>query len=122
MNAFAQAFRYAGAHSKALEMDKIQALLEARGNFDAHMTISSEGKQDLLWWLTNVAMSGRSISEGKEEVTLFTDASNEGWGAHIGQDSTGRRWSQEEKEDHITSWNLGRLSLLKVMSKFLQTT
>ena len=37
-----------------LENDKVSSLRLNTGNFDAPAKISSEGKQDLEWWLGNV--------------------------------------------------------------------
>ena len=46
MVAFAQAFNYAEAHIKSLEIDKIRALKDARGDFEATMTVSSQSRKD----------------------------------------------------------------------------
>ena len=37
----------------------------------------------------------------EHEKVIFTDASNAGWGAHSGQDSTGGLWSHPEKHQPI---------------------
>ena len=99
--AFAQAFKYAEAHTKWLEIEKAEALRRARGDFDQRMQITDRGRSDIQWWLENVDRSGRLIRVPKPNLTLHTDASNEGWGAHVGERSTGGRWSPEEGEDHI---------------------
>ena len=111
MIAFTTAFDYAGIHVKALEMDKIRALKHARGNFDDFMAISKEGKEDILWWLHNVRSSGRHIRIINPDCTLFTDASEEGWGAHVGDQATGGRWAQEEAQDHINVLELRAIAL-----------
>ena len=38
---------------------------------------------------------------GDPEIIIFTDASNEGWGAHVASNATGGRWPGIEKQDHI---------------------
>ena len=56
----------------------------------------------LDWWLdeTNV-LRGQPLHPLQHSVQLFTDASNEGWGAHLG-DSTARGvWSPMESLLHI---------------------
>ena len=101
MTAFSQAFRYAEAYGKALDRDKVEALREARGDFRARMVLSEGSRRGILWWLRNVERSGRPVRETDPVVTLFTDASNEGWGAHLEDRTAGGRWTEQEKEAHI---------------------
>ena len=44
-------------------------------------------------------------------IQLFTDASNEGWGAHLEQTSTKGLWSDREKRLHINVLELKVVSL-----------
>ena len=44
-------------------------------------------------------------------IQLFTDASNEGWGAHLDQNSTKGLWSDREKRLHIYVLELKAVSL-----------
>ena len=44
-------------------------------------------------------------------IQLFTDASNEGWGAHLDQSSTKSLWSDREKRLHINFLELKAVSL-----------
>ena len=44
-------------------------------------------------------------------IQLFTDASNEGWGAHLNQSSTKGLWSDGEKRPHINILELKAVSL-----------
>ena len=55
----------------------------------------------LGWWqnLTNV-MRGEDLHPKDHSIQLFTDASNEGWGAHLDQSSTKGLWSDREKATH----------------------
>ena len=99
--AFSQAFKFGEAHTKLVEIEKAQSLREAKGNFDAQMQLSNRARQDIRWWIENIECSGKLVRMPKAKVTLHTDASNEGWGAHTDVHSTGGRWSQEEEEDHI---------------------
>ena len=101
MVAFAQAFKYAEGHLKRLEIEKIEALRESKGDFDAKMTLGKGGREDIHWWLQNVGSSGRPIRPRKHGCVLFTDASSQGWGAHLGDKVAGGRWSEEEEGDHI---------------------
>ena len=56
----------------------------------------------LDWWQnpSNV-MKGADLHPKDHSIQLFTDASNEGWGAHLDQNSTKGLWSDREKRLHI---------------------
>ena len=56
----------------------------------------------LDWWLdVNNVLTGQPLHPLQHALQLFTDASNEGWGAHLG-DSTARGvWSIPESRLHI---------------------
>ena len=56
----------------------------------------------LDWWQnpSNV-MKGADLHPKEHSIQLFTDASNEGWGAHLDQNSTKGLWSDREKRLHI---------------------
>ena len=101
MIAYSKAFDFAQAHIKWLEKDKNQALVLSKGNFAANMTISQRGKQDIVWWLRNVYMSGKHVLISVPDFELFVDASEEGWGAHANNIETGGRWTIQETQYHI---------------------
>ena len=46
-------------------------------------------------------ISGADLHPKDHSIQLFTDASNEGWGAHLDQNSTKGLWSDREKRLHI---------------------
>ena len=56
----------------------------------------------LDWWQdpANV-MKGSDLHPKDHSIQLFTDASNEGWGAHLERSSTKGLWSNQEKRLHI---------------------
>ena len=64
----------------------------------------------LDWWQnpSNV-MKGADLQD--HSIQLFTDASNEGWGAHLDQHSTKGLWSDWEKRLHINVLELKAVSL-----------
>ena len=66
----------------------------------------------LEWWQnpTNV-MKGADLHQKDHSIQLFTDASNEGWGAHLEQASTKVLWSDREKRLHINVLELKAVSL-----------
>ena len=63
----------------------------------------------LEWWQdpTNV-MKGADLYPKNHSIQLFTDASNEGWGAHLKQTSAKCLWSDGQKATH--KWSRGESS------------
>ena len=59
----------------------------------------------LDWW-----QNPSNVMRGADSVPLFTDASNEGWGAHLEQTSTKGLWSDREKRLHINVLELKAVS------------
>ena len=56
----------------------------------------------LDWWQNPAnVMKGSDLHPKDHSIQLFTDASNEGWGAHFEQSSTQGLWSPQEKGLHI---------------------
>ena len=56
-------------------------------------------------------MRGADLHSKDHSIQLFTDASNEGWGAHLDQSSTEGLWSDREKRLHINILELKAVSL-----------
>ena len=56
-------------------------------------------------------MRGADLHPKDHSIQLFTDISNEGWGAHLDQTSTKGLWSDQEKRLHINVLELKAVSL-----------
>ena len=75
----------------------------------AHPGVLGEGHPDaqipsphLLWWLKEENfLSGQHLHPLRHAVQIFTDASNEGWGAHLGDYTARGGWSVPESKLHI---------------------
>ena len=66
----------------------------------------------LDWWQNPVnVMKGANLNPKDHSIQLFTDASNEGWGAHLEQSSTKGLCSDQEKRLHINILELKAVSL-----------
>ena len=56
----------------------------------------------LRWWLNpNNVLKGQPLHPLQHTLQLFTDASNEGWGAHLGDFTARGLWSTQESALHI---------------------
>ena len=111
MVAFSQAVTYASSYQKQLEMDKILELGRNLGNYNRKMVVSELARQDIAWWVRNIKKSGRKIKPANIACVLHADASNQGWGAHVGELATGGRWSEPEAGDHINVLELRAILL-----------
>ena len=94
--AYTPAVEYGMSHVKKLESSRNKALGWSRGDFGAEMILSQEAIQDLEWWLDHVQYSFRVMRSDTPDLTMSTDASEEGWGAVCNGQSTGGRWDEDE--------------------------
>lgn len=65
------------------------------------MTISKDANAELNWWLKNLRGSFKQILPTPIDIVLYSDASMTGWGAALGDQSTGGNWCKHETEHHI---------------------
>ena len=65
-------------------------------------------------------MKGVDLHPKDHSIQLFTDTSNEGWGAHLEQSSTKGLWSDQEKRLHINVLELKVVSL--ALRRFMDQT
>ena len=84
-----------------LERIKTRALINSKGDFDAKTGISTEGITELEWWTNNIHAATRSVKIPDIDMTIYTDASDLGWGITNSTSSSGGRWSTQEGETHI---------------------
>jgi ribonuclease HI len=107
---------------KGIEIEKNKALKMQAGNFDMNMMVTKETKDCLTWWIDNLDSQVRYISHVDHELVMFSDASNEGWGAVLEEKCANGRWSESERDWHINVLELmailyGLKSLCKNVSE-----
>lgn len=112
MNDMCKAVDYGLGHVKSLEMDKIRSLkVSGSAQFDGRFFLSAKGRNDLDWWSANVDWRCRAIRVKAPSFSIFTDASNLGWGAVFDNKCSGGRWSLLEAEFHINVLELMAVEL-----------
>ena len=79
------AVEFGPLHYRCLDKDKSTALSAHRGNFEASMSISEQGKAELNWWLTSLKNAAKNILLTPFDTVLYSDASKTGWEASLGQ-------------------------------------
>ena len=110
---------YGRLHFRNLEHDKIRSLKKHIGNFDKICTLSSKGVADIKWWRDNIHSAVKSLNPHPEiDYIIYTDASNDGWGADDSSVTINGRWNEVERELHINvqemlAIKLALLSFLK---------
>ena len=68
---------------------------------------SQDCLRDLRWWLHLPRLSqGVSLSQVSPDLDFWSDASDVGWGAHLGLHTTSGLWSQEESQLSINAREL----------------
>ena len=88
-------------HFRELDMDKTEALKLRKGDFDKHMSLSKKACLELNWWIDSADTLYKPICNTLPEITLFTDASNQGWGAVLNKCRIGGQWTTLEANNHI---------------------
>ena len=95
------AVQFGRLYCRYIEKDKIHALKMNKGNYKAKMTLSSESKVEVKWWLDNIDTAYNIILHPPVNFTIYSDASLQGWGAALDDVSCGGQWSPEEAKSHI---------------------
>lgn len=64
---------FAPLYYRTIEIEKSDALMKAKGNYDQKMTLSENAKRGLLWWIENIDHSYNMISRDSPNLIMFTD-------------------------------------------------
>lgn len=110
---------------KRLETAKAKALRHSNYSYEGNITLDNDIRQDFFWWLQNIDTISRPINCPNPDLTLYTDASFQGWGCHIPtwDTNTGGRWTPAEQELDINSLELKAVLLsLKACCQSLTNT
>ena len=97
---------YDQMYYRELEKCKVQSLARSGGNFDRKAYISEEAADELQWWIRNIFDAFAPIKFPPFDLTIFSDASLEGWGGTDQVTEIGGRWNCMENKCHINSLEL----------------
>ena len=98
---------YGRLHYRYLEQNKIMVLREARRNFESPCIITPEASKDIIWWRDNILDAIASLYPTPEvDLTIFTYASNKGWGASTNDQTINGRLNEPQKFLHINELEL----------------
>ena len=68
---------------KPLEINKTNALMINKGNFDNFMILSKQSKANIYWWKSNIMDSFTAIFRSNPSMVLSTDVFLAGWGVSM---------------------------------------
>ena len=83
-------------HYRNLEICKNKALYCAGGDFDAPIVLTVEAFSELSWWVDNAQTVSRPIKTPGIDLTVYSDASLEGWRATNLHSTVDGRWSDSD--------------------------
>ena len=103
---------------RRLQMRPIQFHLKEHWRYpqslDSLLPLTEMISAHLDWWQNPAnVMKGADLHPKDHSIQLLTDASNEGWDAHLDQSSTKGLWSDQEKRLHINVLELKAVSLAR---------
>lgn len=100
--------KFGQVYIKRLEKAKAAALKHSNFSYEGNITLNNDIRQDLYWWLQNIDQVSRPVSCPNPDLTVYTDASLQGWGCHVPTwgTHTGGRWTPAEQELDINSLEL----------------
>ena len=81
----------------ALETDRIVGIKRHRQNYDAEIELSNETCSERVWWKHNIKNSFQDLVIPKPDITIFTNASETGWGITDGHNPSGGQWAEHER-------------------------
>ena len=98
---------------------KDKSLKYNKGNFNAVIKLSEDALYEIAWWKKNIFKVFKPIRYPKISIIIYADASREGWGASMGNLSTGGAWLPDEKLMNINV--LGLKAILIALKSFVKT-
>ena len=103
------AFPHGKLHYRALEFAKTKALSNSKGDFDAEFVLNTSSRMEIEWWLSQPPdCFSTPIITPPINITIYTDASNSGWGAYSQSDGSFSQgsWSLSQRTLHINELEL----------------
>ena len=107
-----QGVEYGLLYTRIMEHEKTKALIQNNGNFKGTILITDSIKHDINWWISRLSTPcNRSIKNFNFETKIYTDASNNGWGATQGENKVYGFWNAQQKQWHINFKELMAIKL-----------
>ena len=92
---------YGPLYYRQLEIEKVVALKQNQGNFEASMILSDMARSDLHWWIENITDASNTAVRSNCQLIVYSDASLTGWGGVFNSITTGGQWTEDESQNQI---------------------
>ena len=97
-------------HYPELEREEV-SFWEKSGNFEAKIALNQHIVNKLKWWLDAITKAVGVIHTREVEFTINVDASESGWRATDGINTSGGIWSEHYEAYHIDNSELKAIHL-----------
>ena len=95
-----QGSRCGALYNRGLDKNKQYCLQKSKYNYKAYVELFQESITELTLWEENVPYMLNKISEDPPTANIYSDVSDNGWGAHFQGRNTGGNWLLEVKYYH----------------------
>ena len=110
----------AALHYRGLQRN-VNFFLSRNLPYSFKVYISEDARSDLDWWSScGSSLPPRSLAPFSADITIFSDASNSGWGAWTPSGSVSGKWSETESSLHINILEL--MAVLYAFQSLFRTT
>ncbi|XP_067040975.1 uncharacterized protein [Acropora muricata] len=92
---------YGPLYYRQLEIEKVVALKQNQGNFEASKILSDMARSDLHWWIENITDASNTAVRSNCQLIVYSDASLTGWEGVFNSITTGGQWTEDESQNHI---------------------
>jgi len=109
---------YGLLYTRCLAMDLQFSLSKTFDDYSGAFICKSETREDLAWWLSHVGSTPMAIRQDEYMYTIYSDASQTGWGCHCNNVKSCGWWPMEQKHLHINVLELLAVELgLQIFAK-----
>ena len=98
--------KYGAIFYRQLDHCKNHSLRIHKGKYKKKCLLTEDALADVKWWSINVEGASKFIHPSPVALTLYADASLEGWGGTPSFSDIGGRWSESELPTHINTLEL----------------
>jgi hypothetical protein len=102
-----KAVPFAQSHYRDLQRLYIEGCVRFENNLNSLVLLDSGSKINLSWWVANLTKcNGKPMLAVDPELTIYSDASNSGWGGVLNGVSTRGPWTEADRLRHINELEL----------------
>jgi hypothetical protein len=102
LNSLAPFVPWGRIHQRMIQFNLHLCWTQSKDPQSKVLPVWEETLTEVRWWLDpRNLFAGVPLHPEEPTLVFFTDASTEGWGAHVGERKKYGFWSNQEKKDHI---------------------